>query len=95
MRVTSGRSGDQFKQDQVVGIVHEETGVRRRAGFWVWDRPEDPFPAVGGAARVFVGKSPERAAVVELRDGAGRVRLRLEVPHEGQPQVDSWTWTAP
>ena len=79
---------DQFKQDQVIGIMHEETGTRRRAGFWVWYRPDDPFPATGGAARVFVGKTPDRSAVVELKDGAGRVRLRMEVPAEGDPRVE-------
>lgn len=79
---------DQFKQDQVIGLMHEDNGTRRRAGFWVWDRPEDPFPVRGEAARVFVGKTRDRSAVVELRDGAGRVRLRLEVPAEGDPRVE-------
>jgi hypothetical protein len=54
----------------------------------VWYRPDDPFPATGGAARVFVGKTPDRSAVVELKDGAGRVRLRMEVPAEGDPRVE-------
>lgn len=79
---------DQFKQDQVVGIMHEDSGAKRRAGFWVWDRPDDAFPITGGAPRVFLGKTPERSAVVELRDGAGRVRLRLEVPADGEPRVE-------
>ena len=79
---------DQFKQDQVVGIMHEDSGSTRKAGFWVWDRPDDPFPVTGEAPRAFLGKTKERSAVVELRDGAGRVRLRLEVPVQGAPRVE-------
>lgn len=79
---------DQFKQDQVMGLMHGDNATSRRAGFWVWDRPEEPFPVTGGATRVFVGKTPDRSAVVELRDGAGRVRLRLEVPSKGEPRVE-------
>ena len=79
---------DQFKQDQVVGIMHEDSGSTRKAGFWVWDRPDDPFPVTGEAPRAFLGKTKERSAVVELRDGAGRVSLRLEVPVQGAPRVE-------
>lgn len=79
---------DQFKQDQVVGMMHEDDGTRTRAGFSVWDRPEEPFPVTGGAPRVFVGKTPERSAVVELRDGTGRVRIRLAVPADGEPRIE-------
>lgn len=74
---------DQFKQDQVVGISHEDADGQRRAGLIVWDRCDEPFPAIGGATRLFVGKTPQRAAVVELRDGTGRVRLRLSVGSDG------------
>ena len=79
---------DQFKQDQVVGISHDDSDGRRRAGLHVWDRRDEPFPAIGGATRLFVGKTPERAAVVELRDGAGHVCLRLSVTHDGTPRLE-------
>ena len=79
---------DQFRQDQVVGIMHEDSGTKRRAGLWVWDRPDDPFPVTGGSARLFMGKTPERSAVLELRDAAGRVRIRLDVPATGDPRVE-------
>jgi len=80
---------DQFKQDQVVGISHGDIDGRQRwAGLFVWDRPDEPFPTIGEATRVFVGKTPERAAVVELRDGAGHVRLRLSVTHDGTPRLE-------
>ena len=74
---------DQFKQDQVVGISNEDADGQHRAGLSVWDRCDAPFPAIGGATRLFVGKTPERAAIVELRDAAGRVRVRLSVASDG------------
>ncbi len=79
---------DQFKQDQVVGISHQDVDGRRHAGVTVWDRREEPFPAIGGAMRLFVGKTVERAAVVELRDAAGCVRLRLSVTDDGTAAVE-------
>ncbi len=79
---------DQFKQDQVVGLRHEDANGRRKAGVWVWDRPDDPFPAIGGAERLFMGKTVEGTAAVELRDAEGRVRLRLSVTGDGTPRVE-------
>jgi hypothetical protein len=79
---------DQFKQDQVIGITHGERNGRRRAGLSVWDRRDEPFPAVGGAKRVFVGKTVERSAVVELLDTDGTVRLRLAVEPDGGPRIE-------
>ena len=74
---------DQFKQDQVVGISHGDSPGRRWAGLSVWDRPDEPFPAVGGAMRLFAGKTVEESAVVELRDAEGRVRVSLSVASDG------------
>jgi hypothetical protein len=74
---------DQFKQDQVIGISHQDAAGRRWAGFRVWDRPDEPLPAIGGVTRLFVGKTVEETAVVELRDAIGRVRLRLHVANDG------------
>lgn len=74
---------DQFKQDQVVGISYQDAAGRRWAGLRVWDRPDEQLPAIGGATRLYAGKTDEQAAVVELHDGAGRVRLRLSVANDG------------
>lgn len=41
-----------------------------------------------GAQRVFVGKTPAREAVVNLRDGRNRPRLRLVVSTEGDARVE-------
>ena len=35
---------DQFKQDQVVGIMHSDEDGKRWAGLWVWDRPDQTLP---------------------------------------------------
>ena len=74
---------DQFKQDQVVGIAHSDSVGRREAGLYVWDRPDEPFPAIGEVGRLFAGKTVERAAVIELRDADGQARLRLSVAADG------------
>jgi hypothetical protein len=34
---------DQFQQDQVVGIMHEDVDGKRRAGLYVWDRADLPL----------------------------------------------------
>ncbi len=68
--------------------MHEDSNGRRQAGLWVWDRPDEPFPATGGRTRLFAGKTSEGSALVELRDTAGRIRLRLEVGVNGAPHVE-------
>ncbi len=79
---------DQFKQDQVVGIMHQDANGQRDAGLYVWDRPDEPFPAHGGATRLFVGKTRDATATVELRDAEGNVRLRLAVTADGTPRIE-------
>lgn len=69
----------------------------RRFGH-VWDLPSGPekeailkrLRAEGqlSAQRVFVGKNPNRAAVVSLQDVQGRVRLRLSVEATGEPKLE-------
>lgn len=41
-----------------------------------------------GAERVFVGKTPDRAATVTLRDVNGKARLVLSVDASGAPKID-------
>lgn len=43
---------------------------------------------VGGATRVFVGRSIDRASVVSLRDATGKPRLVLRVDAEGAARID-------
>ncbi len=79
---------DQFKQDQVVGIMHHEADGGREGGLWVWDRPDEASPSKGGATRLFVGKTRERSSVIELRDAQGRIRLQLAVAGDGTPRLE-------
>ncbi len=79
---------DQFKQDQLLGLMYDEAPGRRRAGLYVWDRTDEPFPAVGGAVPMFAGRRPDGMAAVELHDDEGRVRLRLGVTAPGAALVE-------
>ena len=71
--------------------MHEDADGRCRAGLWVWDRREDPFPAYGGATRLFVGKTVDGTAAVALRDAAGHVRLRLSVTQRRHRRKSSFS----
>jgi hypothetical protein len=44
--------------------------------------------APAGPRRVFVGKMPDRAAVVSLADGDGKTRLTLAVDAAGNPRIE-------
>jgi hypothetical protein len=41
-----------------------------------------------GPRRVFLGKTPDRAASMSLSDDAGRPRLRLTVDPSGNPRIE-------
>ena len=72
---------DQFKQDQVVGIMYGEDNGRRSAAFHVWERPDTPIaeimPKVEAARKL--PDAERQAAINTLRDagmlGAQRVYL--------------------
>lgn len=53
------------------------------------DQAEQELRAEGliGAQRVFVGKTAEKEAIVDLRDGRGTPRLRLIVSEQGEAQI--------
>ena len=40
---SAGLLFDQYKQDQIVGMVYEDENGKRRAGLIVWDRPNVPL----------------------------------------------------
>ncbi len=107
---------DQYRQDQVCGILHEDLDGRRSAGLRVWDRPDrflddvmaeraaaiegedgpDKLAALQqlrdagtfGRPRMFVGKTADASALVELRDASGVVRLRLVVGANGTAAIE-------
>lgn len=51
------------------------------------DEREARMRELFGVRRVFVGSTPEDIASLTLRDGAGRPRIALEVPAEGEPSI--------
>jgi hypothetical protein len=60
-------------QEAFAAIPEAERGARSRELF--------------GVQRAFVGSTRSGSAVVDLRDGQGRPRLRLLVPKDGEPSI--------
>lgn len=107
---------DQYRQDQVVGMMHTDVNGQRHAGFCVWDRPDMPitewtarcvpvFDMPDGpekeaalaqlrkerlieTTRVFMGKTTNRDACLNLYDVQGNLRLRLVVRADGTPAIE-------
>lgn len=65
---SSGLMFDQYKQDQVVGMVYDEQDANRTAGLKVWDRPDHPMGDIlrmsDEAARA---KTPAEKAAIEQK----------------------------
>lgn len=63
-----------------------------RAAEAVTDRAEQAKllaeAGVGGATRLFVGRSADRASLVSLRDAKGKARLLLQVDADGAARID-------
>lgn len=77
---------DMVKQRDSIVAAHPDTASRNRAlQAWAGQRP-------GGRAmfapRVYVGRDPSRAAVVNLSDPEGRTRLRMMVDSTGAPSLE-------
>jgi len=85
-------SFDQYGQDQVINLEYgdafnkmpEGPEKAEARGQWIAMQGGTPF----GALRVFVGRDPDKAAVVNLKDRFGRTRLRLVVDSAGAASVD-------
>lgn len=91
---------DRYENDQTIQLLQKDGGDRDIAALIISDRPgesmfmlEDGKPvlnkaAVGGAPRVFVGKSMDRASVMMLQDATGLPRLMLRVDADGTSAID-------
>jgi hypothetical protein len=81
---------DQFRQDQTIGLLYQDTSGQRSAGLRVWERPDALLTeeTAKGAVRVFVGRDQDQAAILNLCDGQGKVRLRLVVESEGHAKLE-------
>jgi hypothetical protein len=61
-------------------------GAAREAALREWAAPRDGVPLY--APRLYAGRDPTRAAVVELSDPMGRPRARLRVDSLGTPSLE-------
>jgi hypothetical protein len=58
----------------------------RKAALARWQGPRNGVPLV--AQRLFIGRDPDKSAIVNLRDPNGRPRLRLLVDSLGAPRIE-------
>lgn len=91
---------DRYENDQTIQLLQQDGGSRDIAALVISDRPAEPMfamegdkaalreAAVGGAPRLFVGKSMDRASVVMLQDQTGVPRLMLRVNPDGASAID-------
>lgn len=91
---------DRYENDQTIQLLQQDGGSRDIAALVISDRPAEPMfamegdkaslrdTAVGGAPRLFVGKSMDRASVVMLQDQTGVPRLMLRVNPDGASAID-------
>jgi hypothetical protein len=70
-------SFDQFNSDQVLNLDYRDDNSGRLVGISMADR-----------ANVDIGRSPDKSAIVKLRDPNGRPRLRLLVDSLGAPRIE-------
>jgi hypothetical protein len=97
----SGLTFDRFRHDQVVAVGYREEYGRYEAGVRIVDRPAitlvEAIERAGagedgtelfGAQRLFMGRTVDDEAVLELRDGRGRPRLRLAVTAGGESRIE-------
>ncbi len=64
---------DQYKQDQTIGILYEDSNGKRRAGLQVWDRPDMSLEALSAKIDAIRGMKagPEKdAAMQKLKEEA-------------------------
>jgi len=67
-------------------IMRMPEGPEREAALREWAAPRDGVPLA--AQRVYVGRDPSRAAVVNLSDPQGRPRIRMRVDSTGTPSLE-------
>jgi hypothetical protein len=60
--------------------------IARKAALAKWQEPRNGVPLL--AERLFIGRNPDKSAIVNLRDPNGRPRLRLLVDSLGVPRIE-------
>jgi hypothetical protein len=76
-------SFDKYDANQIVQLAGVDDKEDRFAGLMVGDSQ----PGGKSNRRVWVGRSEDGAAVVNLLDGQGKKRIVLEVPAAGTPRI--------
>ncbi|KUO57391.1 MAG: hypothetical protein APF82_10225 [Sphingomonadales bacterium BRH_c42] len=91
---------DRYENDQTIQLLQKDGGDRDIAALIISDRPGASLyglkdgkpnlkdPSEGGAPRVFVGKSMDRASVMMLQDATGVPRLMLKVDSDGSSSIN-------
>lgn len=91
---------DRYENDQTIQLLQRDGGDRDMAGLIFSDRPAEPMFEIkddkatvrqgnsGGAPRMFIGKSMDRASVVMLQDGQGVPRLMLKFDPDGTSSIE-------
>lgn len=91
---------DRFENDQTIQLIQRDGGEKDIAAMIISDRPGESMFALdgekpiiskagtGGAPRLFVGKSMDRASVVMLQDQTGAPRLMLKVDPDGSSAIE-------
>lgn len=91
---------DRYENDQTLQLLQTDEGERDTAAVIISDRPgESMFETKdgksvvreglsGGAPRLFLGKSRDRASVLMLQDASGIPRMMLRVEKDGTSAID-------
>lgn len=91
---------DRYENDQTLQLLQTDNGTNDTSALIISDRPAQTMfknehgvtgidaNATGGAPRLFVGKSRNRASVVMLQDETGAPRIRLKVERNGASVIE-------
>ena len=71
------------EQDEIMKIADT---VARNAALKKWAAPRNGVPLA--AQRVFIGRDPDKSAIVNLRDPNGKPRLRMLVDSLGSARIE-------
>ena len=91
---------DRYENDQTLQLLQTDDGDRDISAMIISDRPGESMfeqkggksqmraDAGGGAPRLFIGKSRDRASVIMLQDEKGMPRIVLKVDQDGSSAID-------
>jgi hypothetical protein len=96
-------SFDRYLQDQVMTVEASQEGANRRSGISIDDRPDWPMTDLitipesqwkafvtshpMGHQRIYLGRTPDKAASLTLKDQEGHARIVVRVAPDGTPSL--------